>query len=144
MDKLRVEASKGSYRITNLKIYSIDKGNMVHENIVIPQSEKEENKIFKGEIAMKRDGYFITSFPYRDGYKVFVDGKKVETEVVNTAFLGFRISKGTHQVSIDYEAPGYLLGQIITMISLVLYVNLIFRLCFMRKTVYNRKELDVK
>lgn len=144
MDKLRVEASKGSYRITNLKIYSIDKGNMVHENIVIPQSEKEKNKIFKGEIAMKRDGYFITSFPYRDGYKVFVDGKEVETEVVNTAFLGFRISKGTHQVSIDYEAPGYLLGQIITMISLVLYVNLIFRLCFMRKTVYNRKELDVK
>ena len=38
---------------------------------------------------MEESGYFVTSFPYKEGYEITVDGKNVQAEKVNCAFIGF-------------------------------------------------------
>lgn len=69
---------------------------------------------------MSRDGYFITSFPYRDGYEITVDGQAVSPELVNTAFLGFPLKSGHHEIKIAFEAPGFALGRAVSLISAAL------------------------
>lgn len=138
MEKLMVEASKGKYEITDLKIYTIDQKYMVHNNVTIPECVDETDEdgdriygmekadvVFEGKIDMEEDGYFITSFPYKDGYQIFIDGRKIGAEIVNTAFLGFPITEGKHEIGIYYEAPGYIEGQVITVLSSILYFGVL-------------------
>ena len=51
---------------------------------------------------------------------MYIDNKKVNAEKVNQAFLGCRISKGTHQIKITFTPPGYTLACIISTIGVIL------------------------
>ena len=64
---------------------------------------------------MKEDGYFITSYPYKEGWDVTVDGISVKAERVNTAFTGFPLEKGRHSIEIVFKAPGFDTGIRISM-----------------------------
>jgi len=46
-----------------------------------------------------------------------VDGKKTRARKVNTAFLGFPISEGRHQVEIVYHAPGAGFGKLLSLLG---------------------------
>lgn len=121
LDELEIELSKGKYTIDNLKIYTIDYEKLVHLRVVKPViKEKNPDKncnVFKGEIIMEDKGYFITSYPYREGYQVQVDGLCVNPEKVNTAFLGFPVGEGKHQIEISFKAPGFEIGYVVSIVS---------------------------
>ena len=53
---------------------------------------------------------------------MYIDNKKVNTEKVNQAFLGCRITKGSHQIRITFTPPGYALACIISAIGVILFV----------------------
>ncbi|UKI58736.1 MAG: YfhO family protein [Clostridium sp.] len=65
---------------------------------------------------------FVTSLPYDKGYIVYVDGKKVETEMVNTFALGFKLDKGNHNIKITYNSPFKNIGIILSILGIVLYI----------------------
>lgn len=95
---------------------------MKHEGISVPETEaieKDGKTVFSGSIEMQENGYFITSYPYRQGYRVLVDGKETEPEKVNTAFLGFPLTAGNHSIEIIYIAPGFQTGLTISGLSLL-------------------------
>ncbi|WP_440257379.1 YfhO family protein, partial [Catenibacterium faecis] len=46
----------------------------------------------------------------------------VNTEKVNQAFLGCRITKGCHTIKITFTPPGYTLSCIISTIGVILFV----------------------
>ena len=73
-------------------------------------------------IDVKEDGYLVTSFVYQDGYKILIDGKEVKNECVNKAFLGAKISKGKHQVTIIFNAPMKNAGLLISCLGIILLV----------------------
>ena len=50
-----------------------------------------------------------------------VDGNKVPYERINNGFLGFPITKGTHDIEIEYKVPYKKLGITITLVGLILY-----------------------
>ena len=109
---------KGVYSLKDMEIYTADAKSFGHKDVAVPQStlsgEKNAN-VYAGNVAMKKDGYFVTSFPYREGYEVLVDGKAVEPQLVNTAFVGFPLERGMHSISISYEAPGYRAGLFVSL-----------------------------
>lgn len=102
----------------------MNKKYLKHEDVAVPVCDtdrKPDGKtMFKGEIDMEKDGYFVTSFPYKKGYQVTVDNQRIKPELVNTAFLGFPITKGHHDIQIEYTAPGFVLGRAVSLISAVL------------------------
>ncbi len=70
----------------------------------------------------------ITTIPYDENFEILVDGKTVEQEAVNTAFLGFGIEAGKHEIRMVYHAPGVKAGKILSAAGLflfLLYVKLI-------------------
>lgn len=123
---VKIKFGKGDYQISSAKGYIWKKS--AHSNILkrLVQSEfvldksNTKGNIIKGKIsAGEDDGYLITSIPYDENFKIFVDGKSVTCEKVNTAFLGAKISKGNHSIEIVYHAPGLLYGKIFSIIGLM-------------------------
>ncbi|MGN1143985.1 MAG: YfhO family protein, partial [Anaerovoracaceae bacterium] len=63
--------------------------------------------MFGGTVAMKKDGWLVTSFQYREGYEILADGNPLEVQKVNTAFVGAKLSAGFHHIEVRYEALGF-------------------------------------
>ena len=115
---LKVSLSKGNYIIKNIKMHTLP-ASALHQQ-VDPLETKKTSHVLEGNINVSKDGYFITRIPYEKGYTMYIDNKKVNAEKVNQAFLGCRISKGTHQIKITFTPPGYTLACIISTIGVIL------------------------
>lgn len=117
-NQLKVTLSKGNYIIKNIKMHTLP-ASALHQQ-VDPLETMNTSKVLEGNINVSKDGYFITRIPYEKGYTMYIDNKKVNAEKVNQAFLGCRISKGTHQIKITFTPPGYTLACIISTIGVIL------------------------
>lgn len=120
---------EGHYRIADVQCFlgvlpSENETESLYQSLFLPDREKTGGNVIAGSIHVKNAGYFITTIPCDDGFTVFVDGKKAETERVNTAFLGCRIDKGRHQVEIVYHAPGMAAGKMASVIGGFLFLEM--------------------
>lgn len=66
--------------------------------------------------------YLWKSAANKDLRSQLVDGERAAYEKVNTAFLGLKMDKGMHEVTITYHAPGVLAGKILSVMGLILGV----------------------
>lgn len=131
VSSLNVEISKGTYKITNIGVYTIDNDifNTTFDymtNIMI-----EDNQI-NGNIHVTNDGYMALSIPYDEGFKIEVDDKIVDYEEVNGGFIGFKVTRGYHKIRITYESPYYQLGLVISILGIVSLITV-----FLWKTFIN-------
>ena len=117
-NQLKVTLSKGNYIIKNIKMHTLP-ASALHQEVDSLETKKTSH-VLEGKINVSKDGYFITRIPYEKGYTMYIDNKKVNAEKVNQAFLGCRISKGTHQIKITFTPPGYTLACIISTIGVIL------------------------
>ena len=86
-------------------------------------SKTKGDKIY-ASVEAEKDGYFVTTLPYDKGFTIKVDNKKIDYEKVNTAYVGFKISKGKHNIVIEYKAPFKTLGLIMSFIGIIVYILL--------------------
>ena len=123
-DKLNLKLKNSKYYIKDFEIYEI-------KNFSIDKKEKVniayKNSIFYGEVNSDKEKYFITTIPYDKGFKVLIDGKEVKIEKVNKGFVGFKVLKGKHKVIIKFNAPLKKEALIITLVSLFVYIFLIWK-----------------
>ena len=68
-------------------------------------TDKTKGDIIKGTITAPDDGFVTSSFVYHEGFTVTVDGEQVTPVKTDTAFLGFKVSKGKHDIRITFCAP---------------------------------------
>ena len=73
---------------------------------------------------MQGDGWIVASFPAWKGWRAYVDGRRVETQFANHAFLGVFVPKGKHRVRLVYRPDGLVRGRAITLATLALLVIL--------------------
>lgn len=123
---LETDMTESEYTIEDFKVYIMDLPDRDVE-IPISYSKLKNNQVFEGTIDMARDGYFVTSYPYKDGYRVKVDGKETDAQIVNTAFVGFPLDKGEHSIEICYTAPGFWTGAVVSIISFAAAAIIVIR-----------------
>lgn len=123
IDSLKINLSKGTYKIKDIEFYTLkyDNINNINENIDEFKFQKDKTKgdVIEGDIEVKNDGYFVLSVPFDKGFNILVDGKETSYEAVNVDFLGFEIKKGKHHIKIEYNAPGKNIGIILSMLGLI-------------------------
>lgn len=124
LDEVTVNFLKGEYHIDNLKLYymSYDDIKNINNNITKVNIDMIDGDNIHASVNTYKDGYFVTSLPYDKGYTVYVDGKKVEAEIVNTFALGFKLGKGKHDIKITYSSPFKNIGIILSILGIVLYI----------------------
>lgn len=124
-NKVEVTFSKGMYKIDNLKIYYMDYNDIRDINKKVTKvdidSKTKGDKIY-ASVETEKDGYFVTTLPYDKGFTIKVDNKKIDYEKVNTAYVGFKISKGKHNIVIEYKAPFKIIGLIMSFIGIIMYI----------------------
>lgn len=91
----------------------------------------------KGQIIAEDDGYLNTTIPYDLGWKIYIDGKRVNSLQVNNGLLGCKLQKGKHEIELKYFPYGMKVGMVISFICLAL----IFAINYIRKIKNNTKDL---
>lgn len=131
-DGFLIQKNANEYRIENLTLSFLDEKELYNSGGEVwePQmhaSDAGKGQIFSGTINMKKDGYFATSYPYRKGYEVKVDGRAVsasEILKIDDTFLGLRLEEGMHEIEIRFVPPSYQTGLAISAISLLILLVL--------------------
>lgn len=93
-----------------------------------------------GEIEVTKAGRFVVSIPNEEGWTLFVDGKKVETQSFADTFLSVPLEKGTHQICLIYCTPGLKEGAAISLASVVIFLGY----CLWEKKKEKRKDYNCK
>ncbi len=122
---VELKLGKGEYELTEIECFSGDWGKQVNQERSARlyqtefhmDQEKTRGNVIAGSVDVEKEGYFVTSIPYDPNFEILEDGKRVEYEKVNTAFLGFPIREGRHFVEIIYHAPGRKTGAWCSMIG---------------------------
>ena len=132
LNELNVELAKGVYEITKTEVFTADINDITNHNIVPFNIEKMENDTIKGNIKVLNDGYLVTSIPFDKGFTIKVNNKFINPEIVNKAFLGFKLDKGNYNIEITYHSPLLKEGKIISVVSLVIFI-IVFIFDFKKK-----------
>lgn len=109
IEMLDMTFTKGYYSISDIRIFTLDAS--VLDSTMDNKDAFEINRsgslgdTVSGKINVTSDGWFNMSLPYDKGFHITVDGNDTEYFKTNTAFIGFPISSGEHEIRIEYEAP---------------------------------------
>lgn len=130
IDELNIEFTKGTYKISNIKTYSLD-----YDYILDSVDKVDEFKINKeltvgdkiaGDINVTENGYFMITVPYDKGFNVYLDGNLINYEKVDNSFIGFEINEGHHDIEIIYIAPYLLEGMITSIVGYMIFLPIIY------------------
>ena len=125
LTKLTISIGKGVYNISDIRVYYLDYASIENINkkvdkLLVDMNDTKGDHIF-GSIDVSKDGYFIMTVPYDDGFNIKVDGKKVAYEKVDSAFVGFKIAKGHHEIEVEYTAPLKNISLAFTQLALIIF-----------------------
>ena len=126
-EQIKIEVIPNSnVTIKNLTMYTFNKDNFIKH---IDYLKKHQLNIteFKdgyvlGNINVEDDTILFTSIPYEKGWNIYVDGVKTEYYSIYDTFIGLDLSSGNHELEFTYEAPGFKLGVIVSLISLTTFI----------------------
>lgn len=126
LKELKIKFAKGDYVLEDFHVYILDYADIqnIKEEVdpFIFDKKGTKGDLIKGKVDVQKDGYFVTSIPYDRAFEIYDNGKKIEYEKVNTAFIGFKINKGKHFITMEYKAPGLFLGKIGSIIGTAIFV----------------------
>ena len=97
----------------------------------------------EGTISPQKDGVFMTSIPYDEGWTLYANGEKVETCVVLKGFLGAKLKKGDYTIKLVYHCPGLLKGFITTLFG-ILFFCMICKVERLQRQQRERKKQERK
>lgn len=111
------------YEDNNIDVFYLNKKQFeqAHDILLKDKINIQTNKesYIKAKAEIDEDKVIYTSIPYDDDLKVYIDGKKVDTYMINSALLGFDIEKGKHTIEIKYQNNTMIIGSIISVITLL-------------------------
>ena len=124
IDSLDISFSKGNFKIGNIEVYTMPSvSDFTYDSFIMDNYDGDS---IKGHIDVKDSGYFMFTLPYDTGYSIYVDGKKINYELVSKAFIGFPITEGSHEIIVKYESPLFNLGKLTSLSALactIIYIN---------------------
>lgn len=88
---------------------------------------KAGNAMIEGTISLPQECMLFSSIPQDGGWKVYCDGKEIETTTLLGVFVGAKIPAGDHTITYKYSVPGLATGCVITITGIVFIMLYIFR-----------------
>ena len=97
----------------------------------------KKNKL-KGNIDVsgKKKNLLIT-IPYQKGWKIKVDGKKVNYYKMYDIFIGIDLKKGKHSIEMQYYDHNIVIGEVVSILTLIGVVCYFF----VKKCIIVRKRM---
>jgi len=112
--------------VEKLRINTFELEHFTHNNI-------------KGYIELEAPQLLFFSIPFDEGWTIYVNGEKRETELVNFGFIGVYLEPGQHYLELKYWPPYLKEGIILSLMGIILYAIVIYRQSKIAK--YRRRNL---
>lgn len=125
IDSLEIKLTRGNYYVDSINTYIMDYKDIITQEYDSAIINDIKNDTITATINTKEDGYLVTSIPYDKGFSIKIDGKITQVQIVNTAFIGAKITKGSHNIEIIYNSPYLKEGKILSSIGLIIYIIII-------------------
>ena len=74
------------------------------------------------DAEMEDDGWIVVSEKAWKGWRAYIDGRRVETTVANTAFVSVFVPRGEHRVLLVYLPESFVLGRAISLSTIAVIV----------------------
>ncbi len=74
---------------------------------------------FRLNVTIDHDGWVIVSEPAWKGWRAYIDGRRVETQIANLAFIGIYVPTGRHTIGLVYLPQSFVIGRAISAITLM-------------------------
>ena len=143
--KLNMVFSMGDYKVEDFKVYTADYESCMNSETdsFIPDKSKTGGDVIAGSIDCRKDAYFVLTVPFDKGFEITVDGKEQEYECVDSAFIGFEMKEGLHELKLVYHAPWLRAGKWCSFFGLIIFILLIIAECF-EKLLTPLKKKNIK
>ena len=97
-----------------------EKINLLNSNDSFKMEEFKTNYI-KGKINVSNPNQSLyTSIPVDNGWNIYIDGRKVEYDVIMDTFIGLTLDSGEHTIEFEYIPRGFTSGMCVSMLSIAL------------------------
>ena len=102
---------------------------------LVTTEKSTDDHIFGSLTTYENNKTIMTTIPYDAGWKVYVDGKRVETyAVISDSLMAFEIENaGEHEIEFRYMPDIYVIGGIVSAVSTVIFVAWIIIDCKKKK-----------
>ena len=128
-----IPIDEGSSGYVDVYIYSLDEtvfkeGYEILSKNPLGITKMTDTKI-EGKVTADKDCTLYTSINYDKSWDVYIDGVKApdyKIVPIGDSLIGIKLDKGTHNITMKYHAQGLKLGAIISLISLVIILLLVF------------------
>lgn len=98
-----------------------EKINLLNSNDSFKMEEFKTNYI-KGKINVSDSNQILyTSIPVDNGWNIYIDGRKVEYDVIMDTFIGLTLDSGEHTIEFEYIPRGFTSGMCVSMLSIALF-----------------------
>lgn len=77
---------------------------------------------FSGKVHLEDNQVLFTTIPYDKGWHIYENGKELTPIMVGNAFVGVDAGAGEHTLVFKYIPEGFILGTIISIISIIVFV----------------------
>lgn len=136
INQLEIEFSKGKYVINNIELHSLnyDKISSIKDEVseLVIDKSKTKGDVIVGNINVKNAGYFILTVPFDKGFTILLNDKKIDYEIVNKAFIGFKVNEGEYTLKVEYKSPHLNEGKIVSSVGVGLLLLVI---------IFDRKKI---
>ena len=79
-----------------------------------------------GKIQSDTDGILLLTIPYETGWQIKVDSTLSDYQEIGGALIGINLNAGEHQIEMRYTPDGFSIGCILSFVSLVLTLAILF------------------
>ncbi|HOZ53957.1 MAG TPA: YfhO family protein [Bacilli bacterium] len=103
-------------------VYAVNDDNFIKAYNILNKYEfkikKFKNSTITGTIEVPKEMTMYTSIPYDNGWRVYINNKRVSTFKIGDALLGYKLNKGVNNIKLVYYPEKIILGFLITMVSI--------------------------
>ncbi|MBO4927835.1 MAG: YfhO family protein [Clostridiales bacterium] len=95
----------------------------------------------EGIVTAQNDGVLFLTIPYDENWTAMVDGMSAEVLPIDDAFMGLKLSSGTHNISLEYYPAKFKLCVLISVASVLalIFLTVIRRI---RESLALRKRME--
>ncbi len=115
----------------------------VYKELADEQYEVKDctDRYLTGTIDLKSDSKVMLTIPSTPGWSVYVDGVKTECDTFCDLFMVLDLSKGSHEITLNYMTPGFMYGAYVSGAALAIFIIALFISGIVE---YNRQKKNQK
>ena len=98
-----------------------DNFDLRESNSVITNIMVETNKV-KGTVSSAGDTFVVMTQAWYPGWKAYVDGKRVNIQLVNNVVQGIEVPQGSHNIEFRFTSPAMIFGGIVSLCTWIILI----------------------